>query len=441
MSNQTVLALVTDIISGLRRIVNTAWKERAGLSIFPVLEYNERIKGGTAVARSRVGILGGSFNPIHRRHLQIAMSALQEMKLDRVLLIPNGNPPHKHTELASAAHRYEMTRLAAMPYESFCVSDVEMNRVGIVYAVDTLKLLHKQYPDADLFYIIGEDTLFDLEHWVMPLEVFSQCSFIVCLRQHASLAGHPYVERIRQKGAVIHFLSLSPFDISASDIRRQIAQGVFNDAMMTPEVIEYIRIMRLYGSAPALGGADAAYPMLKEDLCDDRLLHSLAVAYTANRLALIHHLDVEGCEMAALLHDCAKCVPLSSMQRIASDHRLELSETELYSAGLLHGPVGAVVAREKYGVTRQDILTAIACHTTGYVGMSEMDIVVFLADKIEPYRNDIPELNEIRTLASDNLYQAAYRMLRCSVAHVAQTKRPLHPETENILQWLLEFAQ
>ena len=91
----------------------------------------------------------------------------------------------------------------------------------------------------------------------------------------------------------------------------------------------------------------------------------MAVAYTANRLARLHCLDVAACELAGLLHDCAKCMGLETMQQIALEKHLKLSDTEFHSAGLLHGPVGAVVAQEDYGVHRSDILSAIAVHTTG----------------------------------------------------------------------------
>lgn len=98
--------------------------------------------------------------------------------------------------------------------------------------------------------------------------------------------------------------------------------------------------------------------------------------------------------------------------------------------------MGAVIAETEYGIRRRDILTAIATHTTGYPGMTELDAVIFLADKIEPYRDDIPALAEIRTLADRNLYQAAYRMLLNASEHVTKTNRPLHPATGETMQWI-----
>lgn len=384
--------------------------------------------------------MGGSFNPIHRRHLQIAASALDELKLSRVVFIPNGNPPHKKDtdELASAAHRFEMARLAVMPYERYTVSDIEMDRDGVMYTADTLKLLHQQYPDADFFYIIGEDTLFELEHWSRPLDVFRQCSFAVAMRQSLNVSDHPFVRHLRAKGAVLHFLSLNPLNISSTDIRRQLAQNLFDDTVLPPEICEYIRIMQLYGSSHSPNGARQAYGMLKESLSDDRLVHTMSAAFTANRLASIHGLDVKACELAALLHDCAKCMDLRAMQWIARNAHLALLDVELQSAGLLHGPVGAVVAQRKYGVQDPQILTAIATHTTGYVGMTKFDMVIFLADKIEAYRDDIPALAEIRELAQTDLYRATYTMLKSSKEYVTLKNRPLHPATGEVMQWVKE---
>ena len=381
--------------------------------------------------------MGGSFNPIHRRHLQIAASALEDAKLNSVIFIPNGNPPHKICDLADARHRYEMTRLAVIPYDNFTVSDIETARNGVMYTADTLKLLHEQHKDAELYFIIGEDSLFELEHWSRPKEIFAQCTFLVCRRRHRNLAEHPYVQKLRSQGAVFQFLSLSPLDISASDIRHQISSGILNDMLLTPEICEYIRVMNLYGSSLSPEGSAPAYEKLKKILTDARLLHSLSVAYTANRLANIHKLDVSSCELAALLHDCAKCMQLKAMQKIARKAKLKLSDEEFSSPGLLHGPVGALIAEDKFGIHDSVILKAIAVHTTGYPGMSKFDMAVFLADKIEPYRCEFPELDEIRALAEYDLYKASYSMLRHSMDYVSQLNKPLHPDTGKILQWLL----
>ena len=390
------------------------------------------------MARSRIGLMGGSFNPIHRRHLQIAQRAVEEFKLDRVLFIPNGNPPHKQLELADALHRYEMTRLAVIPYKKFTVSDIEITRSGVVYTVDTLALLRREYQDAELICLIGEDTLYELSHWRQPLEVFKQCSFGVCLRSAEIARAEAEAETLRTQGAQLRFLSLEPIDISSSDIRRRLAEGEPVDTLLTPEVSEYIRIAGLYGCPPLANDALHHYRLLNENLSDGRLVHSLSAALTARRLADVHALNANACELAGLLHDCAKCMDLKTLWQIARDHQLKLLDVEMRSNGLIHGPVGAVIAREKYGIRDPEILGAIAAHTTGYAGMSAFDMAIFLADKIEPYRHDIPALDEIRALAETDLLKASYQMLLQSKAHLVQTKRDIHPDTDKTIQWVLE---
>jgi len=380
--------------------------------------------------------MGGSFNPIHRRHMQIAAHALEELQLDSVIFIPNGNPPHKQQELADAKHRFEMTRLAVIPYEKFTISDIEVTRNGVIYTVDTLKLLRRGMPDAEFICLIGEDTMSDLEHWRKPDEVFTLCIFAVCPRSSQNAETSPVAETLRAMGARLRFLSLKPADVSSSDIRRRIASGERADELLTPEVYEYIRIAGLYGCQPLPGVTQKAYNMLKADLSDARLLHSLSVARTANHLARMHGLDIDACELAGLLHDCAKCMSLGALQTIARDNRLKLTDVELQSNGLLHGPAGAVVAETKYGVHNPEILNAIAIHTTGRAGMSAFDMALFLADKIEPYRSDIPALDALRALADQDLYKATYQMLINSKTHVSQTNRPLHPATDQTIQWV-----
>ena len=209
---------------------------------------------------------------------------------------------------------------------------------------------------------------------------------------------------------------------------------------MTPEVSEYIRITGLYGCPSLSREAEHVYHLLRESLSDSRLLHSMSSARTAHHLAVAHGLNPDACELAGLLHDCAKCMALKTLRQIALDHHLNLLDVEMRSNGLIHGPVGAVIAKERYGIRDPEVLRAIAAHTTGYVGMSAFDMAIFLADKIELYRHDIPTLDEIRTLADTNLVQATYQMLLQSKAHLIETKRDIHPNTDQIIQWMREAS-
>jgi nicotinate-nucleotide adenylyltransferase len=365
----------------------------------------------------------------------MAACALNEARLNRVVFLPTGNPPHKHEELAAAEHRFEMTRLATLREPRFCVSRIEIDREGVIYTVDTLTLLRRQMPDADFFYIIGEDTLLELPNWRSPDELFGLCSFLVCRRQTDDAAGHPEVRQLEARGARFWYLSLPPMNVSASAVRAALARGEAPEELPL-QVTEYVRIMGLYGTQPVPAGAAAMYPKLREALSEKRLLHSLLVAATARRLARIHGLDEEPCELAGLIHDCAKCMPLQTLQRIAREHRLLLDKETYSNANLLHGPVGAVLAETEYGVHDPNILAAIRCHTTGRVGMLPPDMVLYLADKIEPSRRPYPALEAVRSLAEKSLVQATLRSLRSTQLYVSSQEAAPHPATQRVISWL-----
>lgn len=390
-------------------------------------------------AKERIGIMGGSFNPIHSRHLDLAACALAEGELSRVLFLPTGNPPHKKAGLAPAQDRFEMTRLALIGKPLFTASRLEIDREGVIYTLDTLRLLKKQFPSAELYYIIGEDTLLDLPNWHKPDEVFALCRFLVSRRSTQNAAAHPLRLELEARGARFSYLSLPPMDVSSTAIRQALSQGGEPPELL-PQAMEYIRIMGLYGVPPSPPSAAALYQLLAETLSDKRLLHSLLVAYTARDLARRHGQDSEAVALAGLLHDCAKCLPLAELQRIAKERRLLLDKETLASQNLLHGPVGAALAEARYGVTDPNILSAIGCHTVGKVGMLPLDMILYLSDKIEPSRAPYPALLEVRALAREDLIAAMRRMLESTIQYVSSQKAVPHPSTQRVADWLARLT-
>ena len=133
---------------------------------------------------SSVGLLGGTFNPIHNGHVAIARQAREVLALDRVVLIPTGDPPHKpHENLAAAKDRFEMVRLAIASDPSLSISDVEVRRSGKSYTIDTIRLLQQEYgPEARLFFLIGLDAFLEFPTWRDPATLLTLCSFVVLSR-------------------------------------------------------------------------------------------------------------------------------------------------------------------------------------------------------------------------------------------------------------------
>lgn len=388
------------------------------------------------MAKERIGIMGGSFNPIHLRHVEMAKAARKEYKLDRVLFLPTGNPPHKKTGLEEAEHRYEMTRLAIFGMEAMEASRMEMEREGIIYTVDTLGLMHRKYSDADFYYIIGEDTMQDLPNWRKPEKVFQLCDLIVCCRATNEPKELPVYKQLKKMGAKLHFLSLPPMDVSSTAIRKKLEAGQEPEEL-SPQVMEYIRVMGLYDVPQSLPGGEEMYRKLKKALTDKRLVHSLLVAYTARKLAGLSGIDQQQAGLAGLLHDAAKCMPLSQMQEIAREHRLLVDREVLQNENLLHAYAGAALAETVYGVRDYAVLAAIRCHTTGRIGMLPLDMALYLADKIEPSRRSYPVLKEVRRLAyQGNLLEAMRYSLGSTVEYVNTNKGKLHGATLRTAQWL-----
>lgn len=390
--------------------------------------------------KERIGIMGGSFNPIHVRHIEMAVSARREFDLERIIFLPTGNPPHKRAGLEDAEDRYEMTRLAVYGMPGFTASRMELDREGIIYTVDTLGRLQKQMPDTAIDYIIGEDTLVDLPNWRKADKVFTMCRFLVCCRSSEEIRTHPSVEALQKRGATFAFLTLPPSDVSSTGIRAGLEAGA-DAAYLPPQVEEYIRLMGLYGLKASPAGAARFYPKLRQALSEKRLVHSLLVAHTARKLARIHGVNEDRAALAGLLHDCAKCLPLSAMQHIARENRLILDKETLQSGNLLHGPVSAVVAEKEYGVTDPIVLSAIRCHTTGKVGMLPLDMIVFLSDKIEPSRRSYPALEEVRTLAQKDLAAAMLHSLKSTLEYVRSQNTEPHPQTQQVADWLQRIVK
>ena len=218
----------------------------------------------------RLGLFGGSFNPIHKGHLAVARETVTRLDLDRLLFIPSGDPPHKpHGSLAPAQDRYEMVRLAIAGAPKFEASDIEITRRGKSYTIDTVRELRQLYgPSTALYFIIGLDAFLDLPTWREPDALLSACTFVVMSRpgqSYRTLASVPFLTRVDPRrledldagklsqlelptasGGPIICLPLRPLTISASDIRRRINRGESLANLLPPQVESYILQHKLY---------------------------------------------------------------------------------------------------------------------------------------------------------------------------------------------------
>lgn len=197
----------------------------------------------------KIGIIGGTFNPIHYGHLTIASKALKQYSLDQVVFIPTGNSYHKdQLDILPAEIRYDMVSLAINEMQSFEISDIDMKRRGNTYTIDTLNSLSKTMPNSTFYLIMGEDSFLSVEKWKYPDKIFKKCILLVALRDvslntdfnhYKSYIIHKYQAKIK----IIN----SPFiDVSSSDIRERIQNGETYFDLVPKNVCNYIEMNKLY---------------------------------------------------------------------------------------------------------------------------------------------------------------------------------------------------
>ncbi|MCR3758220.1 nicotinate-nucleotide adenylyltransferase [Clostridium felsineum] len=194
-------------------------------------------------------IFGGTFNPIHNAHLKIALRSLEELKLDEVIFMPSGNPPHKNEkQIAPANLRYEMVREAIKDNCKFKIDDYEIKREGFSYTYKTLEHFSYVEKDVEWFFIAGLDSLMDLEKWKNVNIILNLCKFIVFNR-----SGYDKEQIAKQKKMLerkynnsIVFLDIEPIDISSTIIRHKIRRNEYIGDLVPEKIYDIIKKNKLY---------------------------------------------------------------------------------------------------------------------------------------------------------------------------------------------------
>ncbi|MBQ8638091.1 MAG: nicotinate-nucleotide adenylyltransferase [Lachnospiraceae bacterium] len=201
----------------------------------------------------RIGILGGTFDPIHNGHLMMANAARQEAGLDEIWYIPTGTPAYKQgmQAVTEKEHRGRMTELAAAadPWGRF--SRIELDREGNTYTAVTLKLLTQKYPNDQFYYIVGADSLDYMERWYCPQEIFSHAKILAVMRETQSRAqSEQKIHELSEMfGARIRLLSHPQVDVSSTMIRQMVRKGMDITSYVPKAVADYIRENGLYQDA------------------------------------------------------------------------------------------------------------------------------------------------------------------------------------------------
>ena len=385
----------------------------------------------------KIGIYGGTFNPIHRGHMAAARQAAEALKLDKLLLIPTRVPPHKALteDVAGPEHRLEMTRFAVQALNLDGVaeaSDLELRREGKSYTLDTLREIRALYPKGELFLLLGTDMFLTFHQWRHPEEIAKLCTLCAFHRSALDSAGDfaSQKRRLERKfGAHVKFVDLQEVvDISSTRLRQMLPAGQGRE-FLAPAVYGCILREGLYGTSADLRRLDledlrcVALSMLDPR----RIPHVLGTEETAAALALRWGADEESARRAALLHDCTKKFDKELQMALCRQYGIEPDAAERREGKLLHAITGAAVAYADFGVSGE-VRDAIRWHTTGKADMKLLEKIIYLADYIEPTR-DFCDLTELRRLAFEDLDGALLLGFTMAVEDLAKKGMPVHPNS------------
>lgn len=386
----------------------------------------------------KIGIYGGTFNPPHLGHVTAARAVSELLKLDRLLFVPAGMPPHKNLPAGSPTpqQRLEMTRLAAEQTglgENAEVLDLELRRQGRSYTADTLRQLKSQYPDDELWLLMGTDMFLTLQTWHAPEEILSLAGIAAFGRteedtEELFAAQRDFLYRTYPRARLFTLTIPGVVEVSSTDLRARLGRGE-GSALLPPAVYGYILRQGLYGTNADLRALPLKQlrPVALSYLKHRRIPHVLGTEQEAIRLAERYGADVRKARVAALLHDCTKKLDMPSQLALCKTYGIRLDELEQKALKLLHAKTGAAVARDVFGVDGE-IYSAIYWHTTGHADMTLLEKIIYLADYIEPSR-DFPGVDKLRQVCYKNLNEGLLLGLEMTIEEMTRMGNPVHRAT------------
>ncbi len=387
----------------------------------------------------RIGIYGGTFNPPHVGHIQAATQAMEALRLDRLMLIPDRIAPHKELPENSPLpeQRFEMLKLAAAGDTRMIASDIELKRDGPSYTYETLNQIRASYPDAELILLMGTDMFLSFDGWRQPEQILKNASLAVAYRGDKGEISAVQAQKIRLEsmGAKVILLENSIRAISSTQLRRMLAFRCA-DSFLPEGVGAYIQEHGLYDT-----GADwKKLPMDELErvvvrlLKPNRVAHVLGCRDTAVELAKRWGADETDAARAGLLHDITKALDGPLQLTLCQAYGKMLSEFSRKYPKTLHALTGSLVAERIFGENSR-VVSAIANHTTGKAGMNLLETIIYVADYMEPNR-DFPGVDRLRELAFSDIQAALKLGLEMTMEHLKTQGNEVSPESREALAWL-----
>ncbi len=383
----------------------------------------------------RIGIFGGSFDPVHNGHIALAKAALAQAALDCVIFMPSHIQPFKIGRKAAAgADRVAMLKAAAEGEDRLFVSDYEVLNTDISYTVDTMRAMREVYGrDARLFFILGTDSFLTIDKWRDAEALLTENSFCVGSRPgYRDEELTAFIDSLRERfGTEIVRVMNERIDVSSSEIRADVCLGRPVDGLTPPKTAEYIKQHHLYETDLT----DAVRAYIDTMFSEKRRRHTYGVYDEAMKLCDYYGADEDTrrkAKAAALFHDLYR--DLNEEDTNALIVKSGIGERYLSNRNVAHGKLAAYAMEHEFGVRDEDTLNAVRYHTTGRAGMSFLEMIIYLADALEPGR-DYPGVEELRTYEFTGLENACLASLARTREHIKEKGIVLDPDTEEAVSY------
>lgn len=382
----------------------------------------------------RIGILGGTFDPVHAVHCAIAKAALERAGLDLVLFVVAARPPHKSEgPFATPEERLAMVETAVAGEPRMRACDLEIKREGPSYMRDTLGELKALYPKATLYLIVGFDMLLDLPHWKDPEGILAKARLLVVHRPGLGDEAPPELE------GKYDLLPFNETELSSTQIRERIASGEKCEGLVPEAVEEYIRRRGIYEvslEVRQIPRAEEFIALITERLPWQTRHHSLSTADYMVSISAQAGITPEQALAAGVLHDLAKSLRKGETLKVAKRYGIEPTELQQVAPKLLHGPIAAEVCRQHLGIADEGVYEAIYWHTTGHPGLGKVGLALYLADFSEPSRNFAEATIARNLLTTEGFAKALLYVGREKIVRLRAKGALMDPMSEAFLEWL-----
>ena len=392
----------------------------------------------------KIGIYGGTFNPLHMGHLYAARQAIETLELDKLILIPDRIAPHKEIPAGTATpeQRMEMLRIATKHELKMEVSDIELKREGKSYTYLTVEQISRENPDAKLYLLMGTDMFTSFHTWMEPERITAKAALAVMYRgdKGEAEAIEEAKARMENRGAEVVLVKNDAIAISSTQMRRLLAFQCAGPFL--PEgVYDYIRSQGLYDSTADWKNLpmDQLEAIVVRLLNPNRVAHVLGCRDTAAEMAKRWGTDEVDAARAGLLHDITKAIDGPLQLTLCSEYGTILSEFGQRHPKTLHALTGSLVADRIFG-ENEAVVSAICHHTTGKGDMTTLEKIIYVADYMEPCRN-FPGVEKLRELAFSDLDGALRLGLEMTIENLISRKLEISPESREALDWLNEHEK